>query len=64
MSEPLITVKEVAVMLAVTERTIYRLIYKGALPCYKVGGQWRFRAGELASWLDECSPVSTKGGRT
>src|SRR2546425_6942700 len=39
----LMTVKDVATYLAVTERTVYRLVKDHKLPAYKVGGQWRFK---------------------
>src|SRR5439155_1034721 len=43
----LMTVKDVATYLAVTERTVYRLVKDHKLPAYKVGGQCRGIAGEV-----------------
>ena len=47
----LMTVKDVATYLSVTERTVYRLVKDHRLPAYKVGGQWRFKADMIESWM-------------
>lgn len=47
----LITVKEVAVYLGVTTRTVYRLLEEHGIPALKVGGQWRFRTESIEAWL-------------
>lgn len=47
----LLTVKEVATFLAVTERTVYRLVKDHRLPAYKVGGQWRFKVDLIEAWM-------------
>jgi len=49
----LMTVKDVATYLAVTERTVYRLVKDHKLPAYKVGGQWRFKADMIESWMQK-----------
>ncbi len=41
MSE-LITLQEVASCLRVTEKTVHRLLWRGAVPATKMGHQWRF----------------------
>ena len=48
----LITLKQVADRLQLSERTLYRLLQRGELPGRKVGGQWRFRMSEIDYWLD------------
>jgi len=30
-----------------SEKEVYGLIYSGALPCFKIGGQWALRPAEL-----------------
>ena len=45
------TVREVAEYLKVKERTIYRLVAKGGIPAFKVGGSWRFRRAEIEEWI-------------
>jgi len=49
-TSPLMTVKEVAEFLAVTERTVYRLMKECNLPACWVGGGWRFRAKTVDAW--------------
>lgn len=48
---PLLTVKEVARYLVLSEKTVYRLANTGKLPAVKVGGQWRFEPERLDNWL-------------
>jgi excisionase family DNA binding protein len=47
----LLTVKEVAAYLVVTERTVYRLIKDPSFPAFKVGGQWRFKIDLIDEWM-------------
>ena len=47
----LLTVKEVANYLVVTERTVYRLIKDPDFPAFKVGGQWRFKIELIDEWM-------------
>ena len=47
----LMTVKEVARYLRVTERTIYRLLKRGDIPATRVGRQWRFERTFIDEWL-------------
>lgn len=47
----ILTIKQVAVYLQVTERTIYRLAAAEGIPAFKVGGSWRFRRGDLDQWI-------------
>jgi excisionase family DNA binding protein len=47
----LLTVKEVANYLVVTERTVYRLIKDPRFPAFKVGGQWRFKIELIDEWM-------------
>jgi excisionase family DNA binding protein len=53
MPEVILTVREVAEFLKVTERTIYRLAAEGQLPSFKVGGSWRFRRSDLIKWMSD-----------
>lgn len=47
----ILTIKDVAEYLKVTERTIYRLAAAKKIPAFKVGGTWRFRAVDIDSWI-------------
>lgn len=55
-SESLIlTIKQVADYLKVTERTIYRLAAAKKIPAFKVGGTWRFSRADIDSWIRQQS---------
>ena len=45
--EPAMTVRDIATVLNVDEKTIYRLAQKGHLPGFKVSGSWRFQRTDL-----------------
>jgi len=47
----LISKKEVAEMLSLSERTIERLVLKGSLSCIKIGRSVRFRLPEIEEVL-------------
>ncbi len=52
MNTDILTVREVAAYLKITEKTAYRLASEGKIPGFKVGGAWRFKAQEIAAWID------------
>jgi excisionase family DNA binding protein len=60
----LMTVKDVATYLSVTERTIYRLVKDNRLPAFKVGGQWRFKADILDAWISRDRPYEFAGAQS
>lgn len=47
-----LTVKEVAGLLSVDPKTVYRLAQKGELPGFKVAGSWRFLKDDIDSWIE------------
>lgn len=47
----ILTIKQVADYLKVTERTIYRLAAAKQIPAFKVGGTWRFSRAEINQWI-------------
>lgn len=47
----ILTLKQVAGYLKVTERTIYRLAGAKKIPAFKVGGTWRFSRIDINSWI-------------
>jgi excisionase family DNA binding protein len=51
----ILTIREVAEYLKVTERTIYRLASAKKIPAFKVGGTWRFRATDIDGWIADQS---------
>lgn len=46
-----LTINEVARRFGINATTVYRLAQRGALPGFKVGGQWRFSPGMLETWV-------------
>ena len=55
-----LTVKEVAALLSVDQKTIYRLAQKGEIPGFKVSGSWRFQRTDLVSWIDIQKQITGK----
>ena len=55
----ILTIKQVAEYLKVTERTIYRLAAAKKIPAFKVGGTWRFSKAEITEWIQQ----QTQGGK-
>jgi excisionase family DNA binding protein len=53
MGTEIMTIREVAAYLKLTEKTTYRLASAGELPGFKVGGSWRFRRSEIDRWIRE-----------
>lgn len=51
--EKALTVKQVAELLNVNERTIYRMAVSGKLPGFKVADSWRFLPNDIQEWIDE-----------
>jgi len=50
--DEVLTMKEVAALLKIGEKTAYTMAQQGKLPGFKVGGQWRFRRADLEKWMD------------
>lgn len=51
----ILTIKEIADYLKVTERTIYRLAAAKQLPAFKIGGSWRFSRKDIEDWIKQQS---------
>jgi excisionase family DNA binding protein len=51
MTDDVLTIREVAEYLKVTEKTVYTLAQQRRIPSFKVGGQWRFRREDLQAWI-------------
>jgi excisionase family DNA binding protein len=49
------TVEEVAELLHVSERHVYKLVQDGILPHFKVGKAVRFDPDKIADWLEAAS---------
>lgn len=59
----ILTIKQVADYLKVTERTIYRLAAAKKIPAFKVGGTWRFSRADIDSWIKQQSMEGLDTGR-
>lgn len=51
--EEVLTIKDVAALLKVGEKTIYSMAQVGELPAFKVRGQWRFSRKDLDVWIEQ-----------
>lgn len=59
----ILTIKQVAEYLKVTERTIYRLAAVKKIPAFKVGGTWRFSRADIDRWIKQQSMDALDTGR-
>lgn len=62
MTDEVLTIKEVAALLKLAEKTVYSMAQRGELPAFKVRGQWRIRRAELDRWIDD-QPRGREGAR-
>ena len=46
-----LTIEEVAEILRVNKRTVYRLAVKGEIPAIRIGKSWRINFAELEEFL-------------
>ena len=54
----LLTIRQLADYLLVSEKTVYRMLDRDELPAIRLGAQWRFRKQDIDTWLsDEVSRV-------
>ena len=53
MSDEVLTIKEVAALLKLAEKTVYAMANASELPAFKIRGQWRIKRAELDRWIDE-----------
>lgn len=61
--DEILTIKQVAGFLKVTERTIYRLAAAKKIPAFKVGGTWRFSRADIDTWIKHQSMEALDSGR-
>jgi excisionase family DNA binding protein len=52
-NDKVLSIREVASLLNVAERTIYRLAQNSELPGFKVAGTWRFMRQRIKNWVEE-----------
>jgi excisionase family DNA binding protein len=51
----IMTVKDVAEYLRMSEAKVYKLVKEGMLPVVRIGKTWRFRKDLLDAWLEQSS---------
>ncbi len=49
----ILTVRDVANLLKVDEKTVYRLSRAKHLPGFKVAGSWRFKHSDIDLWIEQ-----------
>jgi excisionase family DNA binding protein len=52
-NDEVLTIKEVAALLKLAEKTVYSMAQQGEIPAFKIRGQWRIRRSELDQWIDK-----------
>lgn len=61
MADEVLTIKEVAALLKLAEKTVYAMAQAGEIPAFKIRGQWRIKRAELDRWID-ARPRGGEGG--
>ena len=56
----ILTIKEVAEYLRMSEAKIYRLLKQGVFSVVRIGKTWRFRKDLLDAWLRDFSEVQAQ----
>lgn len=54
-----LTVKQVAELLNVNTRTIYRMASSGKLPGFKVADIWRFKSEDIEQWIESQKAINS-----
>ncbi|NVB38589.1 helix-turn-helix domain-containing protein [Pseudenhygromyxa sp. WMMC2535] len=52
MDDEILTIRELAALLKIGEKTAYTMAQKGELPGFKVRDQWRFRRVDIDAWIN------------
>jgi len=62
MKEMELKIKDVAQLISVSEKTIYRWIVENKIPAYRVNHQYRFNKDEINTWImnNKLSPLKDK----
>ncbi len=50
--EVMLTIEDVADQLKVSVMTVRRMVGRGEIPAYAIGGQWRFKEAEVQAYID------------
>jgi PTS system nitrogen regulatory IIA component len=55
----ILTIRQLAEYLMVSEKTVYRMLDRHQLPAMRVGAQWRFRRQDIDAWVAEAVTATT-----
>ena len=53
LDDEILTIRELAALLKIGEKTAYTMAQRGELPGFKVREQWRFRRADIDAWISE-----------
>lgn len=62
MTNEVLTIKEVAALLQLAEKTVYAMAQAGEIPAFKIRGQWRIKRTEFDLWMDAQPRGGHSGG--
>lgn len=62
MADEILTIREVAELLKINEKTAYKLALAGEIPGFNVGGSWRFERQEITNWIKRNVEEQQSGG--
>ena len=57
--DQILTIKDVAAILKLAEKTVYSMAQDGELPAFKVRGQWRIRRVDFDKWIAKQAGAGT-----
>lgn len=61
MSDEVLTIKEVAGLLKLAEKTVYSMAQQAELPAFKLRGQWRIRRVDFDAWMQRQAEPQERG---
>ena len=64
MEKEVLTIKEAAEFLQLSNRSIYKLGREGEIPGKKILNRWRFERESLKRWLNEGEKAAMKASET
>jgi len=60
-NDEILTIKEAAALLKLTEKTVYSMAQRGEIPAFKIRGQWRIRRLDYDDWIAERAGANGRG---
>lgn len=62
--DAILTVRDVAELLKIGQKTAYTMVQQGVLPAFRVRGQWRFRRADIEAWIAKQVTAAAEEPRT